>query len=199
MNQVPRLVQSGMWRWTNTTGLERFELLQTTSDWILQGTILTVSERGPTEARYEVVCDDAWRTKCAAISLRSGTDERSLRVAVAGGRWNENGRENETIRDCVDIDLEWSPSTNSIPVRRLRLAVGQRSGVITAAWVRFPDLTLQPLRQEYERTSEQCFRYTSAEGGFAADVAVDAEGLVLDYEGFWQRVLEAPRRLGAST
>ena len=164
-----------------------------TSDWILRGTIITVAECGPTEARYEVVCDQAWRTKSADIYVRTGTDERSLRIALADGKWHENGKENETIRECVDIDLEWSPSTNTIPVRRLRLAIGQRSGVITAAWVRFPYLTLQPLRQEYERTSERSFRYTSGEGAFAADVAVDGEGLVLDYEGFWQRAVEAPK------
>jgi len=182
-----------MWRRTDATGLERFELLRTASDWILRGTILILAEGGPTEARYEVVCDGAWRSKRADISLCGSTGERSLRIALAGGEWHENGKENKTIRECVDIDLEWTPSTNTIPVRRLRLAVGQRSGVISAAWVRFPDLTLQPLRQEYQRTSERCFRYTSLAGAFATNIAVDREGLVLDYEGFWQRVLEAPR------
>lgn len=157
---------------------------------MLRGTIITLAEDGPAEARYEVLCDGSWYTKRADISLRDGTGERSLQITAAGGKWHENGKGNETLSGCVDIDLEWSPSTNTIPVRRLRLAVGQRSGVVTAAWVRFPDLTLQPLRQEYEHTSEGRFRYTSRGGTFVAEIAVDDEGLVLDYEGFWQRVAE---------
>jgi hypothetical protein len=190
LTPVPDLIEAGIWRRANGAGLERFELLRTTNDWVLRGTIITLAEHKPTEARYEVLCDDSWHTRRADISLRDGTGERSLRITAAGGKWHENGKENETISGCVDIDLEWSPSTNTIPIRRLRLAVGRRSGVVTAAWVRFPDLTLQPLRQEYERTSERRFRYRSGGGVFVAEIAVDGEGLVLDYEGFWQRVVE---------
>jgi hypothetical protein len=191
MTPVPQLIQSGIWRRTNGVGLERFELLRTTNDWVLRGTIITLAEHKPAAAIYEVLCDDSWHTKRADISLRDGTGERCLRITAAGGgEWHENGKGNEAIRGCVDVDLEWSPATNTIPVRRLRLPVGQKSGVVTAAWVRFPDLTLQPLRQEYERTSERRFRYSSGGGAFVAEIVVDSEGLVLDYEGFWQRVAE---------
>jgi uncharacterized protein len=184
---VPHLIQTDLWRWTKGTGLEKFELLRAAHEWILRGTILTLAERGPAEARYEVVCDDSWNTMRADISLRDVKGERVLRVVVQNGQWYENGQTNETVRGCMDIDLEWSPSTNTIPIRRLRLAVGEKSGVVTAAWVRFPGLTLQPLSQEYERTSERRYRYTSTGDAFVAEIAVDDEGLTLDYEGFWQR------------
>ena len=57
-----------------------------------------------------------------------------------------------------------------------------------AAWVRFPDLTLQPLSQAYVRVSDQQYRYSSRGESFIAKITVDNEDLVLDYEGFWQRV-----------
>jgi hypothetical protein len=156
-------------------------------EWMLRGTIVASAEGGPAEARYEVLCDDSWQTKRADISFRDGTGERVLQVAVADGRWYANGRTNETVAGCTDIDLEWSPSTNTIPIQRLGLAVGQRSGPVIAAWIRFPCLTLQPLRQEYERTSERHYRYISDGGKFVAEISVDEEGLVLNYEGFWRR------------
>jgi hypothetical protein len=74
----------------------------------------------------------------------------------------------------------------------LNLAVGERSGLVKAAWVRFPDLTLQPLPQEYERISEWRYQYSSAGGEFVAEIAVDEDGLALNYEGFWQRVVAKP-------
>jgi hypothetical protein len=59
--------------------------------------------------------------------------------------------------------------------------------LLIAAWVRFPDLTLQPLAQEYKRISELHYRYSSNAGKFVAEIVVDEEGLVLNYEGLWRR------------
>jgi hypothetical protein len=159
---------------------------------MLRGTIVTLAEGGPAEARYEVVCDESWHTKRADISFRDARGERALRVALEDGQWYANGRLNEALTGCTDIDLEWSPSTNTVPIRRLNLAVGERSGLVKAAWVRFPDLTLQPLPQEYERISEWRYQYSSAGGEFVAEIAVDEDGLALNYEGFWQRVVAKP-------
>lgn len=169
------------------TGSERFELLRAGLDWILRGTISVIAEEIPTEVGYEVICDDLWRTRLANVLLREKSGERSLNVVVENGRWYANGRCNETISGCTDIDLEWSPSTNTLPIRRLNLAVSERSDPIIAAWVRFPNLELQPLSQVYERVSERRYRYVSNGGAFVAGLAVDPEGIVIDYEGLWQR------------
>jgi len=185
---VPQLIQTGLWYWMQSTGIERFELFRLLGEWMLRGTIVVASAKaGPAEARYEIVCDDSWQTRRADISLRDGTAERSLQVTVEDGQWYVNGRMTESLEGCRDIDLEWSPSTNTIPIRRLRLPIGETSGPLLAAWVRFPDLTLQPLPQEYERISELHYRYSSNGGKFVAEIVVDAEGLVLNYEGLWRR------------
>ena len=189
---VARLIQAGLWQWIKAAGLERFELLRTQHEWVLRGTIVVLAEGGPAEAKYEVICDESWLTRSADISLRDRSGERILRVEVESGHWRENGSVNQAVTGCVDIDLQWSPSTNTIPIRRLSLSVGERSGLITAAWVRFPDLKLQPLRQEYERTSERRYRYTSPVGAFLAEIAVDEDDLTLNYEGFWQRASRNP-------
>lgn len=185
-----RLIQTGLWRSTNRTGLERFELHRGAQEWILRGTLLVMTEGLPTEARYEVVSDNLWRTKRADILLRDKSGDRILNVAVENNRWFAGGRLNEALAGCTDIDLEWSPSTNTLPIRRLGLAVGGKSGPVVAAWVRFPDLRLQPLSQEYERISERCYRYSSNAGAFSAELSVDDEDLVIDYEGMWERVTE---------
>jgi uncharacterized protein len=174
----------------NGTGLERFELFREKASWILRGTILAMDERGPAEACYEIVCDADWRTEHADISLRDSTGERSLKLTTARGRWQVDGREEEPLRGCIDLDLGWSPSTNTLPIRRLKLPKGRSSGPLQMAWVRFPELKLTPLPQEYLRKTERVYRYTSRGGTFAADLKVDDEGLVVDYQGAWRRMDE---------
>lgn len=181
-------VRTGLWRWLRGTGLERFELQVGSEGTVLRGTVLTVTEQGAAEARYEVVCDAGWRTQRAQVWLRLGDTKRELSLKVEGDRWLMNGRRQESVRGCFDVDLGWTPVTNTLPIRRLGLAVGESSGPITAAWVRFPELSLEPLPQEYRRLSETCYRYSSRGGAFQAELEVDADGLVVNYERGWERV-----------
>jgi uncharacterized protein len=187
MDSAPQPIVTGLWRWLQGTGLERFEFLRTDDEWIFRGTILTLVHDAAAEARYEITCDRSFRTKAADISVRDAAGERSLQIESKDGRWFENGAENQTVAGAIDIDLGWSPSTNALPIKRLGLKIGQASGEFIAAWVRFPELTLEPLPQEYLRLGDRKYRYSSRGGAFVAELLVDEHDLVLDYEGFWQR------------
>lgn len=188
MDSAPKLIATGLWKWLQGTGLERFEFLRAADGWIFRGTILTLAADAAAEAKYEIVCDHLFRTRAATVSVRDAAGERRLEIAAQDGCWFENDRENQTVAGAIDIDLGWSPSTNTLPVRRLGLEIGQTSGEFIAAWVRFPELTLQPLPQEYFRLEDRKYRYSSRGGAFVANLLIDDEGLALDYEGFWQRV-----------
>ena len=187
MDSAPKSIVTGLWQWLQGAGLERFEFLRAADEWILRGTILTLAHDAAVEARYEITCDHSFRTKAANVSVRDAAGERKLRITAQDGRWFENGVENRTVTGAIDIDLGWSPSTNTLPIRRLGLEIGRTSGEFIAAWVRFPELTLQPLSQEYRRLGDRKYRYSSRRGGFIAELLVDDHDLVLDYEGFWKR------------
>ena len=60
----------------------------------------------------------------------------------------------------------------------------------SAAWLRFPDLTLEPLRQVYTRTGDHTYRYQSP--GFETDITIDPNGLVTDYGTLWKRIAQHP-------
>ena len=174
------------WKRLDASGLEQFEMVADTRGWTLRGTILLSDGGRPFEARYELVCDSAWRTRTVAIDLRGPDGERSQRLSAEDGRWFAGGAEIDAVRGCVDADLGWTPSTNTLPIRRLDLAIGQ-SKAVTAAWVRFPELTVEPLPQEYLRLAERRYRYSSAGGRFVAELEVDEDGLVTTYGQIWAR------------
>jgi uncharacterized protein len=181
-------VSTLLWQWTRSPGLERFELFSGLMGWALHGTILTLGRKRPAIVEYNIRCDREWRTRTASISLRDDRGERSLHVERDARGWLANGQRVGGLAGCIDLDLGWSPSTNTIAIRRLQLAVGARSGRQTAAWVRFPELTLEPLHQEYERLARNRYRYTSRGGAFRAKLSVDRNSLLVEYEGFWRRV-----------
>jgi hypothetical protein len=89
------------------------------------------------------------------------------------------------------VDLLPTPFTNTLPIRRLRLAVGD-SREILVAYVTVPGLELSAARQRYTRLEPRdgrdVYRFEGLGSGFVAEVTVDAEGLVVDYPGLFRRV-----------
>src|SRR5690348_10184074 len=74
------------------------------------------------------------------------------------GVWRSSVQKLPDLRDCRDVDLAVTPATNTLPIRRLNLEVGSSESVI-AAWVKFPELTIQPLSQRYTRLAKNAYRY----------------------------------------
>ncbi len=132
-----------------------------------------------------MLCDESWRTLSAQIAGWVG--EQPIHVGIKADkyhRWRLNEVAIAAVTGCVDIDLNFSPSTNLIPIRRLQLKVGESADII-AAWLRFPGFTFEPLPQRYTRLDEHHYRYESNEGKFRVDLRVNQAGFVEDYPGIW--------------
>lgn len=167
-----------LWRRLDRPGHEAARVF----DRKLSGTAVFLHDGEPCVLSYEVVCDDAWRTRSAIVRGFVGEREIDVRIDVDGERWLLNGEDVEAVRGCVDVDFNFSPSTNLLPIRR------GCEGNVRAAWLRFPSFALEPLEQSYERIGERLYRYASATG-FTADIEVDDDGLPVHYPGFVVNVL----------
>jgi hypothetical protein len=176
---------SVIWRRVDQPGHEAARLSPQESGWRLTGTAVFASDGRPCRLDYAVVCDPDWRTHSGRVTGWLGKDLVEVEVAADAGRWRLNGVECRDVAGCLDLDLNFSPSTNLLPIRRLGLAVGAEARV-RAAWLRFPSFALEPLDQLYRRTGDASYRYESGGGAFVRDLRVDATGFVIDYPGFWQ-------------
>ena len=94
--------------------------------------------------------------------------------------------------DVLDVDVQWSPVTNLMPVRRLGLDRAGSAGTFTMAWVSVPSLAVTLDEQRYTLLGvdegDVCARFESGDGFFAAVIRCDADGVALDYPGIARRV-----------
>ena len=155
----------------------------------LTGSIVALHNNTPLEARYRIQCDKEWRTRAVSIEQHFGLDRSTLALtADETGAWtSDRTAPIGGLAGCLDVDLELSPITNSLPINRMNLAIG-RVEEIAVAWIRFPSLEIVHARQSYERLSERTYRYRSLASGFTADIEVDETGLTVLYEGIWERI-----------
>lgn len=175
--------ESILWRRLDRPGHEFARVERKASEWRLCGIAVFLHERVPCRLDYDIRCNERWETTSGKVTGWVGRDEVRMDVAVEReGSWRSNGVEVTAVRGAIDLDLNFSPSTNLLPIRRLNLAVGQEAKV-RAAWLRFPSFVFEPLEQTYERIAATTYRYASAGGRFTADLTVDDAGLVTLYPG----------------
>lgn len=121
------------------------------------------------------------------MSVRGQLGEAPVSLVLSrdsASAWIVNDVTVPALQGCIDVDLGFSPSTNLLPIRRLNLAIGA-SDAVRAAWVRFPELTVDVLEQRYTRLAEFTYLYESAGGNFRRELTVNEHGFVIDYPGLW--------------
>jgi uncharacterized protein len=175
------------WRRTDVPGSEEARASQTPTGWRLVGDVDVEEAGAAARMHYVIDCDAEWRTRSAVIEGESGG--RSIRVALTAdgrGNWVRDGTSLPELHGALDVDLGFTPATNTLPIRRLALDIGESAGV-RSAWLRFPELVLEPLEQTYIREAPMTFRYRALVDGepFTARLDTDVFGRVLRYEGLW--------------
>ena len=193
-----------LWQRIDSPGSEWCTLEREPEGWRFRGIVLAAADTVPVLVQYVVVLASDWSTRAVEIVMHSGdaSQPRELRLTVDPEQRWQIEREPSldpsmpqddpmALHGLTDVDLGITPATNTLPIRRLDPAIGEAVAV-TAAWVRFPELTIEPLPQRYIRLAERRYRYESAGGAFVTEIEVDELGLVTRYEGGWQRVAVSP-------
>jgi hypothetical protein len=168
-------------------GLEHLLLAERAADSVV---LAFDEEEGPFRLTYRLTWDDAWRLREADLAVLTERGTRSLGLRSDGrGHWRDGeGRALDELDGCVDVDIWPTPFTNSFPIRREPMAVGERR-LFLMAWVSAPALTVRPQPQAYTRLADRLYVFESLDGSsFTATLPVDEDGVVLDYPDLFRRV-----------
>ena len=113
-----------------------------------------------------------------------------------GGAWDG---ERPDLSEALDIDVGFSPLTNSMPILRQGLhRKGSREFVM--AWVSVPDLHVTRSRQRYEHVRAHgrggTVRFLEVDSDFTAELELDPAGLLVFYPGLARRVANGEMAAG---
>ena len=176
------LEETILWERIDRTGHEAARLRASRGDRVLEGSAVFEHEGAPCCLEYSIVCDERFHTRRGSVEGWLGARTLDMEIVSREGRWTLNGVECADVAGSIDLDLNFSPSTNLLPIRRLALPAGGEAPV-RSAWLRFPEFDLRPLEQTYRRLSASRYLYRS-EGGFEAELDVSPAGFVTHYPGF---------------
>ncbi len=180
------------WSSWDAPGFQELRLRSADGEIVANGLVLGLAKETPLRLAYKIKCWPDWRVRKVVLDCAgpAGTHSR-MRRSDGRGRWRtEQGEEIAALAGCIDLDISATPFTNTLPIRRLALEPGETREV-RIAYVHAPNLALGPTTQRYTCRAAGHYTYENAQTGFAASLATDADGLVLDYPELFRRVYPA--------
>src|SRR5262245_2487999 len=121
-------------------GLEHLLLAERVADSVV---LAFDEELRPFRLTYHLAWDESWQLRDAELAVATERSTRSLSLHTDGeGHWRDgDGQPIHDLDRCMDVDIWPTPFTNSFPIRREPMAIGERRQ-FQMAWIFAPDLTV---------------------------------------------------------
>lgn len=176
------------WQDWSGEGLEHLVLRGESDGWRAESLVIGDADGERFAVQYTVVCDRDWRTALFEVNV-VGSGRSVLLTGDGAGNWQDGTRKLPELNDAIDVDITATPFTNTLPIRRLRLAAGQSADII-AAYIDVPSLEVTTDPQRYTCLEPmRRYRFESQGGEFVREIDLDEHGLVVLYPGLFKRVL----------
>ncbi len=179
-----------MWQTLDAPGFEHVRLDDGHPGWDVYDSMVIREHDGQVRrGGYTLVVDKAWRTLEIRIMVEQAPGSMAALHLLANGEGVWADAEEHRIPEldgCVDVDIQWSPLTNTLPVRRLDLRPGEEQE-IRVAYIELPSLTVRPVIQRYTRLNGGRVRYESETRDFACELQIDEDGFVELYPDLFRR------------
>lgn len=172
-----------VWKGVETASSESCRIEEGPHGVLVESTI----RGGAAACSYTLRATEDW--EFTGIVVRAGGRELEVRRTDRG--WEIAGEARSDLRDAREVDISASPLSNTLPIRRLRLDVGESADIVTV-YIRIPELEVTPDPQRYTRISENEYLYESRDSDFRRSLTVDADGLVVEYPGLFTRAGDEP-------
>jgi uncharacterized protein len=168
-----------LWRRDDTNGFE-WCVIWVTHDRLSAHGVQVAGDPEPYRLDYRIETDHGFATRAVHARAEGTGWSRRLDLHHDGeGHWRSAEGALAELEGAYDADIGFSPFTNTLPVLRLDLmSEGTMAQDLVAAWVRVPELTVEPMQQRYEPVRGGV-RFST--GTYATELPLDDDGFVRHY------------------
>lgn len=179
-----------IWQTLDAPGWEHVRVEDEHPGWTVFDSILVREHEGQVlRGGYTLVTDKDWRTLELRLMMETspGVMEGVHLLTEGDGKWMDaNEQPIPELDGCLDVDIQWTPLTNTLPINRIPLEEGDEHE-ITVAYIALPQLSARPVNQRYQRMNADTVKYSSETREFERDINVDNDGFVTHYPDLFAR------------
>ncbi len=176
-----------VWERLDRPGRDAVLLRPHAAGWMLQGAAAFNHVLGPATVAYQVEADDRWEARRGTITGFVGGEQVRHEILRDNVGWRLDGVHIGSLNHLVDLDYGFTPATNALQLKRIRLSQGQKVAV-PVAWFDLDSASLIELPQVYERRGESSYWYEAPSVPYRALLEIAPNGFVRHYPGLWRLV-----------
>lgn len=186
----PNIIKAQWQNWAGDT-VENLVLKKTNEGILVESIIISRGMKdNPTTIRYTLRCDSLWRVQKLNITSVETKEQISLKSDGFGKWFDDLGTTINDLNGAFDVDIEVTPFTNTLPIRRLNLKEKNQTEEILVVYVTVPGLKFFVDRQRYTcLIPNKRYRFEQVDTQFIQDIEVDKYGLVLIYPNLFKRTI----------
>lgn len=172
-----------IWQHLNAPGWEHVRVISDHPGWTVFDSILVREHNGQVlRGGYTLVTDKEWRTLELRLMMESrpGSMEGVHLLTEGDGKWMDaNEQPIPELDGCLDVDIQWTPLTHSLPINRLQTSVGD-SREVDIVSILLPAMSIHRSTYLYAHVDDARFTVEGKPG--PVSVEVDSDGLVNDVD-----------------
>lgn len=161
-----------LWKGIADQSLEYCSITNDKSGIQVHSSIVGSSENIIFKVVYQIELDPNWQVKYYELKAEMSDSDNI---------WSASDK------NCGDIDIPLTPFTNSLPINRLKLSIGQKQ-IIDVIYIDVLQREIRHLKQFYKRLNKNTYRYENIPNDFEAEIKVDEDGLVIEYPQLFTRI-----------
>lgn len=178
-----------LWQHLDSPGWEHVRIISDHPGWTVFDSIFAREHNGEVlRGGFTLVTDKQWNTLELRLMVETspGTMEGVQFMTEGDGRWTDANEEHIPELDGIlDVAIPWTPLTNSLPINRLPMEVGEVHD-IPVLQISLPDLVLQKATHRYTRVSGEEILFQDGTGK-DSQIQIDSEGIVVTRDQEFQR------------
>ena len=180
--------QHVVWKCLDTLGMDACRFSHHGDGWQISGTAIHRTDDTVANLAYQVECDANWNCHSACVTGWLGSKNLHFDIQRGeDGLWMLNRVPIAKTESLLDLDLGFTPATNTNAIRRLLLQPGQ-SMETAALWLDTGDWSLKPLRQIYQCVTAHRYIYSSPDNDYQSELVVDDFSVVTLYPNLWEAI-----------
>ncbi len=136
-----------LWRRLDHDGHDACRFFETADGWTIDGSAVFEHEGRAASLSYRLLCDRGWASRSAHVRGWIGGHRFDLEVERDDDdAWRINGEIAPGLAGLKDLDLGFTPASNTNAIRRLDLSEGAEADSV-AVWLDADDWTVKRLPQ----------------------------------------------------
>lgn len=173
------------WLGIDSISVEHFTNIEKEGSFHCKGELVGNKNNRIYGVEYQVVTTSNWETRFFDIRCQEGHRYFQLSGHKLNDQWIIDEQEYPHFKECLDIDIALTPFTNTLPINRLNMAIGE-SKIIPVLYINPLEENFTLVQQEYTKLSENTYHYKNIWSDFEATITLDAEGFVTEYPGLFK-------------